>query len=116
MRSAIKILVRTDCHRSGYRYYALKKGRDLGIVGTISNEGDSGCITIHAEAKDWTLQQYVNILRAGTPFCRVTGITIIPKRLLHCIYFEIIPTGNYACVNYTRKSKVRIFHIGFFGL
>ena len=116
MRSAIKIEVKTDSLRSGYRYYALKKGRELGIVGTISEDGHSGCITIHAEARDQTLQQFVNILRAGTAFCRVTGILTIPDRFLNCIYFEILPTGIHTNENNTRNNKVRNFRIGFFGL
>ena len=66
----------------------------MGIVGTISEDGRTGCITIHAEARDCTLQQYVNILRAGSPFCRITGILTIPDRLLNCIYYEILPTRN----------------------
>jgi acylphosphatase len=116
MRSAVKIQVKIDSLRSGYRYYALKKGHELGIVGTISEDYKSGCITIHAESRDQALQQFVSILRAGTPFCKVTGILTIPDRLLNCIYFEILPTGIHTTENYTRKDRVGNFRIGFFGL
>lgn len=116
MRSALKINVKTDTFRSGYRYYALRKGRELGIVGTISGDRDSGCIVIHAEASDCILQRYINILRAGTPFCKVTAIMAFPDQLKHSIYFEILPTGIPKKETYTSKNKIRDFRIGFFGL
>ncbi|MBK6346605.1 MAG: acylphosphatase [Bacteroidales bacterium] len=116
MRSAIKIKVRTDSFRSGYRYYALRKGRELGIVGTIAEDVEAGCITIHAESPDSILKEYINILRTGTPFCKVSGILTIPDRLSHCIYFEILPTGKLKTANNNRTNKIRNFRIGIFGL
>jgi len=115
MRSAVKINVKTDSFNSGYRFFALKKGRELGIVGTISGDSDSGCIVIHAEASDCILQLYINILRAGTPFCKVTAILVIPDRLKNCIYFEILPTGIHKKETFSSKNKIRNFRIGFFG-
>ena len=77
MRSAIKIIISLDERNTGFRFFALKKGKVLGIVGSISYYGDTGGIVIHAEGKDTSLQQYVNTLRQGTPYSKVIVCSIL---------------------------------------
>ncbi|MBK6964720.1 MAG: acylphosphatase [Bacteroidales bacterium] len=116
MRAAVKIILKSNSCQSGFRYYALQKGREMGIVGTIRGNSDQGSITIHAEAGDTSLRQFVNILRAGTPLCKVAGIMVVPDRMLNCIYFEILTTENHTTENSLKRGKNGIFRIGFFGL
>ncbi|MHC1776580.1 MAG: acylphosphatase [Lentimicrobium sp.] len=116
MRTAVKIIVKLNTFQSGFRYYALQKGREIGIVGTIFGNSDQGSISIHAEATETALRQFVNILRAGTPLCKVAGIMVVPDRMLNCIYFEILTTENHTKENSLKRGKNGIFRIGFFGL
>lgn len=115
MRTAIKIVISLDERHSGFRYYALKKGKALGIVGTISYYGDSGGIVIHAEGKDSVLQQFVTILRQGTPYSKVSSIMSIPDRMLNCVYLEILPTPVPLRDTQITKPKSVGFKIGLFG-
>jgi acylphosphatase len=116
MRAAVKIIVQSNTCQSGFRYYALQKGRETGIVGTIYGNSEKGCITIHAEASDHKIRQFVNILRTGTPLCKVDGIMVVPDRMLNCIYFEILTTRVQPTENTFQNNKIRNFRIGFFGL
>ncbi|MFH1120000.1 MAG: acylphosphatase [Bacteroidota bacterium] len=116
MRTAIKIIISLDSRHTGFRFYALKKGKELGIVGTISYYGDTGGIVIHAEGKDNVLQQFVNILRQGTPYSKVISIMTIPDRMLNNVYLEIMPTLIPIPGSTVRKSRSINFKIGFFGL
>ena len=116
MRTAIKIIISVDTRHTGFRFYALTKGREMGLVGTIAYYGDTGGITIHAEAKESVLQQYVNVLRLGTPFCKVISIMTVPDRVLNYVYFDILPTLLPVPGTMVKKARVRSFRIGFFGL
>lgn len=116
MRTAIKIIISLDARHTGFRFYTLKKGRELGIVGTISYYGDTGGIVIHAEGKDSVLQQFVNILRQGTPYSKVISIMTIPDRMLNNVYFEIMPTLLPIPGSQIKKPRSVSFKIGFFGL
>jgi acylphosphatase len=116
MRTAIKIIISLDARHTGFRFFALKKGRELGIVGNISYYGDTGGIVIHAEGKDSVLQQFVNILRQGTPYSKVISIMTIPDRMLNCVYFEIMPTLIPVPGTQLKKTRSISFKIGFFGL
>lgn len=116
MRAAIKIIISLETRQTGFRFFALKKGKELGIVGNISYYGDTGGIVIHAEGKDSTLQQFVNILRQGTPFCKVTSIMSIPDRMLNNVYFEILPTLLPLPGSQIKRPRGLGFKIGFFGL
>lgn len=115
MRTAIKIVISVDTRNTGFRYYALKKGRELGVVGTIAYHGDTGGITIHAEAKDSVLQHYVSILRLGTPLCKVISIMTIPDQMLNCVYLNILPTLLPVPGPVAKKVRPRSFRIGLFG-
>ena len=115
MRASIKIIISLDARNTGFRFYALNKGKALGIVGTISYYGDTGGIVIHAEGKDSVLQQYVNILRQGTPYSKVISIMTIPDRLLNNVYLEILPTRIPIPGTQVKRQGLS-FKIGFFGL
>lgn len=115
MRASIKIIISLDARHTGFRFYALNKGKALGIVGTISYYGDTGGIVIHAEGKDSVLQQYVNILRQGTPYSKVISIMTIPDRMLNNVYLEISPT-RIPIPSIQVKRPGLGFKIGFFGL
>jgi acylphosphatase len=116
MRIAVKIILKFNTFQSGFRYYALQKGRETGIVGTIYGNIDQGSITIHAEASDNKIRQFVKTLRAGTPLCKVDGIMVVPDRMLNCIYFEILPTKMRSDENSVHRGKTGVFRIGLFGL
>jgi acylphosphatase len=116
MRAAVRIIISYNTPHNGFRYYALQKGREMGITGSISCNGNRGGITIHAEGNETTIQKYTRILRLGSPFCQVTSLMAFPDRMLNCIYFEILPEQVKVEEGFSGKTKVRSFRIGLFGL
>lgn len=115
MRIAQKIIINTGVSNAGFRYYALKKGREMGIVGTIAFIGDSGNIAIHAEASLGKLETYANILRLGTEFCKVNSVMSLPDRMQNNLYLDILPVQKDSMLH-PKHRKVRGFRIGIFGL
>ena len=45
MKTAVNLIVIGNLYKSGFRFYAQKKGIELGIVGTIAYQGEYGDIT-----------------------------------------------------------------------
>lgn len=92
MRTALRIVIRLDKRNKGFRFYAFKRGKVLGIFGYITYYGDNQDVIIHAEGKDNVLQHYVSILRQGTPYSKVISIMTVPDRTLNSEYLELLPT------------------------
>ncbi|NTW24491.1 MAG: hypothetical protein HGA37_07320 [Lentimicrobium sp.] len=114
MRPAIKIIIRLDKRNTGFRFYALRRGKAERIPGSISYYGDNHDIAIHAEGKERILQHYISILRKGTPFSKVISVVSIPTRMLNSKYFEILPniiplTGSKVKKPFTIGFKMRSF-------
>jgi acylphosphatase len=116
MRAAVRIIISYNTPHNGFRYYALQKGRELGITGTISCNGSRGGITIHAEGNESAIQKYTRTLRLGSPFCQVNSLMVLPDRILNCIYFEILQAQDHLPDEFSGKAKVRSSRIGLFGL
>ena len=116
MRTAIRIIIRLDKQNKGFRFYAFKRGKAEGILGSIAYYGDNQCIAIHAEGKDSVLQHYISSLRQGTSFNKVISIMSIPDRLLNSEYFEILPTIIPVAGSRINKTPSIGFKIGLFGL
>ncbi|PKP00694.1 MAG: hypothetical protein CVU14_07115 [Bacteroidetes bacterium HGW-Bacteroidetes-9] len=114
MRIAQKIIINTGGNHAGFRYYALKKGREMGISGTISLIGNSGNIAIHAEGSANKLETYANTLRLGSEFCKVNSVMSIPDRMQNNLYLNILPVQPDS-VSRQKHSKLRSFRIGLFG-
>lgn len=114
MRIAQKIIINTGVSHAGFRYYALKKGREMGIAGTIAFIGDSGNIAIHAEGSVGKLEAYANVLRLGTEFCKVNSIMSVPDRIQNNLYLNILPVQPDSAFR-QKQSKLRNFRIGLFG-
>ncbi len=115
MRTAIRIVIRLDKRNTGFRFYAFKRGKALGILGFINYYGDSQDVVIHAEGKDSVLKQYLSILRQGTPFSKVISVMSVPDRVLNSGYFEILPTIIPATMPGIVEHSYLRFKIGLFG-
>ncbi len=57
----------------GYRYYAQKIAREMGISGNVRNNWD-GTVEIVAEAEEGLLARFIGMLRQGPPRANVTEI------------------------------------------
>jgi acylphosphatase len=115
MRTATRIIVRLNKRDTGFRFYAYKRGKVLGIHGFITYYGDKQDIAIHAEGKNVVLQRYISILRLGKPFSKVISIMSIPDRMLNSDCFEILPTVMPEAGFQIEKPPLIGFKIGLFG-
>lgn len=59
----------------GFRYFAQKRAKELGITGWAKNTVD-GKVLIIAQSDEPTLNTYVDYLRLGPPLSRVDKISI----------------------------------------
>lgn len=59
----------------GYRYFAQRNARSLGLVGQVRNLGD-GRVEAIAEGSEETLSQYIAILQKGPSFGHVTSVDV----------------------------------------
>lgn len=116
MRTAVRIIISFSTPYNGFRYYAQRKGRELGLTGNIICNGKNGGITIHAEGPENVLQKYTSILRSGTPFCRVSSLMAMPERLLNYLYFDILPTPETDTESKKHTTGFRGLRTGIFGL
>lgn len=115
MRKALKIIIRFQTGARGFRFFALRKGMECrinGIIPEISND----LMIIHAEGHKQMLDNYIHILKAGTPFCIIKEIITQETNFLNLTTLEIShhPARNSNCE--TRRMKNLSSWLGVFGL
>ena len=59
----------------GYRYYCLRKARNLGLKGWVRNNPD-GTVSVAAEGDRSLLEELIKELKAGPPSASVTDIDV----------------------------------------
>lgn len=57
----------------GYRYYAVREARSLGLRGWVRNR-DDGSVEVEAEGEASVLERFLGILRAGPSHARVESV------------------------------------------
>ncbi|MCX7049420.1 MAG: acylphosphatase [Candidatus Sumerlaeota bacterium] len=61
----------------GFRYYTLRQAQALGVSGWARNRYD-GTVEIEAEADAETLEEFIEAVREGPRFSRVTSLDRTP--------------------------------------
>lgn len=117
MKTAVNLVVIGNLYKSGFRFYAQKKGIELGITGTIAYQGEYGDIIIHAEGKEELITEFTEWCRKGLPYCKVqkVDVQIVPVQD-HSI-FDIVST-KYEDVSVEEteiKKKKKSFGARIFG-
>ncbi|MGI6037882.1 MAG: acylphosphatase [Limnochordia bacterium] len=59
----------------GYRMYACRHGRALGLTGFVQNQYDATVLVV-AEGERQVLEIFLQILRKGPAWAHVTGVSI----------------------------------------
>ncbi|HPF65931.1 acylphosphatase [Lentimicrobium sp.] len=115
MRQAIRILIHFKNEAPGFRYYAMRKGRECGIKGIIPLI-TRNTIVIHAEGTPASLDAYLDILKTGTPFCNIEHFSTFNAQVFHYNTLEITNEQSAAADLYPSGRKPRILRLGIFGL
>lgn len=85
---ARRAVVRGRVQEVGYRFFALRAARELGVNGWIRNLADGSVETL-AEGEEAALEQYVARLRAGPPGARVDAVAVEAAEPQGLLSFEI---------------------------
>lgn len=115
MRKAVKIVISVGARHAGFRFYALRKGKEMGVRGTIAYLSHQTGVVIHAEANQHILQKYIHILRQGTPFCEVVSVLSVPDKVLNCKYFEIVQSVKLPGQTQLNAKPRKSLRFGIFG-
>jgi len=59
----------------GFRYFAVRKGRELGVTGWVKNTPD-GKVEVVAEGVEWQLEELTGDLKVGPSSSSVSGIEV----------------------------------------
>ncbi len=59
----------------GFRYFTVRKARELDISGWVRNTIDGG-VEIVAEGEEWQLKEFIENIKLGPSHSTVTGIEI----------------------------------------
>lgn len=76
MKTAVNLTVIGSLYKSGFRFYAQKKGIDLGITGTIAYLGEYGDVFIHAEGDVQAVKDFTAWCEKGLPYCKVQNVEV----------------------------------------
>lgn len=110
-RIAIRIIIGFQNHAPGFRFFALKKGREYGIKGNIP-EIRNNILIIHAEGNPRILYNYFMLLKAGTPFCKIYTFSTHEVQLLNYTTLDITHNPDSRELP---KQRLSVWP-GFFGL
>lgn len=78
-RRAVQIRLKGRVQGVGFRYFAVRSARRLGLVGEVRNLPD-GSVEVKAAGEGEDLERFKEELRKGPPASRVTGLE---ERELH---------------------------------
>lgn len=66
-------VVRGSVQGIGYRYFALKHARDLGLTGWVKNL-PTGEVELEIEGEDQAIGNYIKVLQTKHPWARVSDV------------------------------------------
>lgn len=72
---AADMVVRGRVQGVGYRFFVRQTAKDQGITGWVKNLPDR-TVAVHAEGERAALEVFIDTLREGTSFARITDIDI----------------------------------------
>jgi acylphosphatase len=70
---SVHLLVEGQVQGLGYRYFALKTGRSMGILGWVKNL-PTGEVELSIEGEDVQIGQYIQTLRSKHPWAQIDNI------------------------------------------
>jgi DNA ligase D-like protein (predicted 3'-phosphoesterase) len=70
---AVRAVVRGDVQAVGFRDAAVRRARELGVMGWVRN-GEDGTVQVHAEGAQRAVEEFLAFLRVGPPLARVAGV------------------------------------------
>lgn len=76
---AVRATVRGGVQGVGFRDTALRRARDLGLMGWVRNSED-GAVLVHAEGPESALERFVEFLRVGPAQAHVESLEIDPVK------------------------------------
>lgn len=76
MKKAVEITVRGRVQGVGYRYFALRTARALGIRGFVRNEPDGKSVFIYAEGSPSAVEQFLEKIKEGPPAAIVENVEV----------------------------------------
>jgi acylphosphatase len=84
-RAAATIVVRGQVQGVGFRMFAYRTAREMGLVGNVRNEADGRTVTIYVEGDHRVIEQFAARCAQGPPHARVED----------CHIEWSTPTGHY---------------------
>ncbi len=77
--SAVRAVVRGGVQGVGFRDAAVRRARELGVLGWVRNE-DDGSVRAHAEGPGSAVDDLVAFLGEGPPGSRVADVEVEPAK------------------------------------
>ena len=71
----VQATVRGEVQGVGFRDAAVRRARQLGVLGWVRN-GDDGSVLVHAEGSDQAVEALLEFLRKGPPAADVTEVAV----------------------------------------
>jgi acylphosphatase len=71
----IHIWVKGIVQGVGFRYFAIRKAREVGVTGWVKNSPDGG-VEIVAEGEKWQLEEFTEIVKIGPSHSTITAVEI----------------------------------------
>jgi acylphosphatase len=72
-----------------FRKYTLNKALEMGVNGWVKNTPE-GYVYIEAEANREILQEFLEVIKIGSPRSQVAEVEVIPSDVKNYIGFQII--------------------------
>ena len=74
-KKLIKILINGRVQGVGFRYFAYRQAKRLGLIGYVKNL-PSGEVEIVAYGEIDSLEMFINTIKKGTPFSMIESFTL----------------------------------------
>lgn len=84
----VRILLSGIVQGVGFRYFAYRKAKKMGVTGYVRNLSD-GRVEVVAEAEDSVLEDFINEIENGPPFAYVSKMELEELTPMHFDTFEI---------------------------
>ena len=72
---SVHLVIRGRVQGVGFRYFALREARTLGVHGVVRNLAD-GAVEVEAEGERVNLERLVEMLRRGPRAAQITGVEV----------------------------------------
>ena len=74
-QTAVNIIIKGKVQGVGYRYFTLKKAKELHIIGWVRNQSD-GTVALFGQGNKRNLELLIAILKQGPSFSKVDEVIV----------------------------------------